>query len=90
MPDEPLREFRGSIDLEAVAYGRAHYVHVNSMQWHTGDLLVPELGVYIVPGRIDLEYESGHAWSPETRDAFGSLLERLQQLGGSVDPLWSA
>jgi hypothetical protein len=58
--------------------------HVLLTDLQVGDIAVPPLGVFMLPGELVLDYRKGPAWSAGTLAALFSLLQRLVGDGQNV------
>ena len=90
-PTEPTQSFNGIADAARVANGTAHYLQIVLAGVRGTDQLIPDLGVYIEPNRMDLDYKMGPHWGCSEIDSFLELLRQLVALGGIISiPWWGA
>jgi len=63
-----------------VVYGKAESFHVVFGGISFGRVVLPELGVFVFPDRLALDYRMGPKWGPAELEAFFKLLAELSVL----------
>jgi hypothetical protein len=63
-----------------VASGEAEAFHVVFGGLHFRDTTIPDLGVFVFPDQLALDYRMGPAWGPKELEALFQLLDELTAL----------
>jgi len=85
------REFAGSQDSEQVISGVVEPFHVVLGSINFCGVILPDIGVWIDPSSLTLDYRMGSEWGQAEIQAFFNLLRQLKQMGASISvPWWGA
>ncbi|MUV14646.1 hypothetical protein [Noviluteimonas gilva] len=83
------RRFEGPEDARRMLAGQVDPFHVLLADIDVAGQRIPDLGVFVFPGRLCLDYRMGQAWTDARIDALLQLLVQLEALGGRVSvPGW--
>lgn len=75
-------------DALRVANGEADSFHLVFGGIEVAGAVLPDLGVFVDPGGLTLDYRMGADWGVQQVESFLHLLRRLQGLGGIVAVPW--
>ncbi|MDP9912533.1 hypothetical protein J2W27_004659 [Variovorax boronicumulans] len=78
------RPFEGPNDANLVIAGTAEAFHLVLTNIDCTDSPIPELGVFVLPDQLVLDYRMGPEWGPNEIHALLVVLSRLRDLGGHV------
>ncbi|QEO78839.1 hypothetical protein [Pseudomonas brassicacearum] len=82
------KPFSGPQDAMLVCSGAAEAFHVVLTGLHGCHSQIPDLGVYVFPDSLTLDYRMGAQWGRDQIHSFLDLLRHLKHLGGVVSIPW--
>ena len=80
--------FGGADDAALVTSGAAEPFHVVLAGVTCSGASIPDLGVFVDPDRLTLDYQMGSAWGEPEIQALLGLLRQLRELDGVVTVPW--
>jgi hypothetical protein len=85
------RPFTGASDAALVISGAAESFHVVLAGVTCSGCSIPDLGVFVDPDSLTLDYRMGSPWGEREIQSLLALLRQLRALGGVVTvPWWGA
>jgi hypothetical protein len=83
------RPYAGPGDAALVDSGEIDPFHVVLRNVCCGsDVTIPDLGVFVFPDSLTIDYRMGADWGEPQIDSLLKLLSQLRQLGGTVSVPW--
>lgn len=86
--EEKETEFRSSDDIEFVLSGAADPFHLVLGGLQIGGVRLPDLGVFVDPHSMVLDYRMGAEWSEDKVASLIAMLKELVRLGGTITVPW--
>lgn len=78
----------GPADAESVIAGTADSFHVLLTGVVCAGVELPDLGVFVFPNSLDIDYRMGPQWGDEQVHGLIELLRQLRGMGGEVAVTW--
>ncbi|MFC7516354.1 hypothetical protein ACFQUU_15170 [Herbaspirillum sp. GCM10030257] len=89
--EEKETEFRTPDDFELVFSGAADPFHLVLRGLESDGVILPDLGVFVDPHSMVLDYRMGAEWGDSKVASFIAMLRELVRLGGTITvPWWGA